>query len=152
VLAVLPLLNAVKHLAGDAPSWSEGLGCTRATCSKPNPPASIARLLLPVAVFAPGDPHQEQRRRRQFGLPLRRPQGYLMLADSEHYDRTSSGAWIALDWDRNLPRDLPRRSAPGPDRNLQACSSAIRPMRAWTPADRRPASPTAAAAGGPACV
>ncbi|PAM32091.1 hypothetical protein CEJ63_27920, partial [Acinetobacter baumannii] len=26
VLAVLPLLNAVKNLAGDSPSWSEGLG------------------------------------------------------------------------------------------------------------------------------
>ena len=32
---------------------------------------------------------------------------YLMLADSEHYDPDFIKAWIALDWDRNLPRDLP---------------------------------------------
>ena len=30
-----------------------------------------------------------------------------MLADTEHYDPDFIKAWIALDWDRNLPRDLP---------------------------------------------
>ena len=31
---------------------------------------------------------------------------YLMLADPEHYDGDFIKAWVALDWDRSLPRDL----------------------------------------------
>ncbi len=45
---------------------------------------------------------------------------YLMLADTEHYDADFIKAWIALDWDRSLPRDLPAEQRQALTAHLQA--------------------------------
>src|SRR5690606_9461817 len=45
---------------------------------------------------------------------------YLMLADGEHYDAEFIKAWISLDWERNLPRDLAPDQRQALDQHLQA--------------------------------
>ncbi|UZE29051.1 type VI secretion system membrane subunit TssM [Pseudomonas asplenii] len=108
VLAVLPLLNAVRHLAGDAPGWSEGLGLYQGDMLEAES-ASVYRKLL-IAVFAPRLVTRVEEQLRSGGSSDFLYEGlkaYLMLADNEHYDPEFIKAWIALDWDRNLPRDLP---------------------------------------------
>ncbi len=106
VLAVLPLLNAVRHLAGDAPGWSEGLGLYQGDMLEAES-ASVYRKLL-IAVFAPRLVTRVEEQLRSGGSSDFLYEGlkaYLMLADNEHYDPEFIKAWIALDWDRNLPRD-----------------------------------------------
>nr|WP_218180011.1 type VI secretion system membrane subunit TssM [Pseudomonas gingeri] len=108
VLAVLPLLNAVRHLAGDAPGWSEGLGLYQGDMLEAES-ASVYRKLL-IAVFAPRLLTRVEEQLHGGGNSDFLYEGlkaYLMLADNEHYDPEFIKAWIALDWDRNLPRDLP---------------------------------------------
>nr|WP_218170594.1 type VI secretion system membrane subunit TssM [Pseudomonas gingeri] len=108
VLAVLPLLNAVKHLAGDAPGWSEGLGLYQGDMLEAES-ASVYRKLL-IAVFAPRLLTRIEEQLHSGGNSDFLYEGlkaYLMLADNEHYDPEFIKAWIALDWDRSLPRDLP---------------------------------------------
>nr|WP_218180270.1 type VI secretion system membrane subunit TssM [Pseudomonas gingeri] len=108
VLEVLPLLNAVKHLAGDAPGWSEGLGLYQGDMLEAES-ASVYRKLL-IAVFAPRLLTRIEEQLHSGGNSDFLYEGlkaYLMLADNEHYDPEFIKAWIALDWDRSLPRDLP---------------------------------------------
>ncbi|BBP80222.1 type VI secretion system membrane subunit TssM [Pseudomonas gingeri NCPPB 3146 = LMG 5327] len=108
VLAVLPLLNAVRHLAGDAPGWSEGLGLYQGDMLEAES-ASVYRKLL-IAVFAPRLLTRVEEQLHGGGNSDFLYEGlkaYLMLADNEHYDPEFIKAWIALDWDRSLPRDLP---------------------------------------------
>nr|WP_167375446.1 type VI secretion system membrane subunit TssM [Pseudomonas agarici] len=108
VLAVLALLNAVKHLAGDAPGWSEGLGLYQGDMLEAES-ASVYRKLL-IAVFAPRLLTRVEEQLHGGGNSDFLYEGlkaYLMLADNEHYDAQFIKAWIALDWDRSLPRDLP---------------------------------------------
>nr|WP_279653683.1 type VI secretion system membrane subunit TssM [Pseudomonas morbosilactucae] len=108
VLAVLPLLNATRHLAGDAPGWAEGLGLYQGDMLEAES-ASVYRKLL-VAVFAPRLMTRIEEQLHGGGNSDFLYEGlkaYLMLADSEHYDPDFIKAWITLDWDRTLARDLP---------------------------------------------
>lgn len=108
VLAVLPLLNAVKHLSDDAPGWAEGLGLYQGDMLEAES-GSVYRKLL-IAVFAPRLLTRIEEQLHSGGNSDFLYEGlkaYLMLADGEHYDPDFIKAWIALDWDRSLPRDLP---------------------------------------------
>jgi len=108
VLAVLPLLNATRHLAADAPGWAEGLGLYQGDMLEAES-ASVYRKLL-VAVFAPRLMTRIEEQLHSGGNSDFLYEGlkaYLMLADGEHYDPDFIKAWITLDWDRTLARDLP---------------------------------------------
>ncbi|CAD5198880.1 IcmF-related protein [Pseudomonas sp. FEN] len=149
VLAVLPLLNAVKYLAGDAPGWAEGLGLYQGDMLEAES-ASVYRKLL-IAVFAPRLLTRVEEQLHSGGNSDFLYEGlkaYLMLADNEHYDPQFIKAWIALDWDRSLPRDLP----PEQRRPRRTSASAVRASSTECPAgraaDRRLAPATAATAGG----
>ena len=107
VLAVMPLLNAVHHLAGDPPGMSQGLGLYQGGMLEAES-SSVYRKLL-IAVFAPRLVTRIEEQLRSGGSSDFLYEGlkaYLMLADSEHYDADFIKAWITLDWDQNLPRDL----------------------------------------------
>ena len=72
VLAVLPLLNAIRNVSGDAPSWAEGYGLYQGDMLGAEG-ASVYRKLL-IAVMAPGHgPYRGTAQRRLLGLPLRGP-------------------------------------------------------------------------------
>ncbi|MGC5699197.1 type VI secretion system membrane subunit TssM [Pseudomonas sp. NFXW11] len=108
VLAVLPLLNATRNLAGDAPGWAEGLGLYQGDMLEAES-ASVYRKLL-VAVFAPRLMTRIEEQLHSGGNSDFLYEGlkaYLMLADAEHYDADFIKAWITLDWERTLARDLP---------------------------------------------
>ncbi|WAF83435.1 type VI secretion system membrane subunit TssM [Metapseudomonas otitidis] len=107
VLAVLPLLNAIRNAPGDAPSWAEGFGLYQGDMLGAEG-ASVYRKLL-IAVMAPRVMARLEEQLRGGGSSDFLYEGlkaYLMLADPEHYDGDFIKAWIALDWDRSLPRDL----------------------------------------------
>jgi type VI secretion system protein ImpL len=121
VLAVLPLLNATRHLAGDAPGWAEGLGLYQGDMLEAES-ASVYRKLL-VAVFAPRLMTRIEEQLHGGGNSDFLYEGlkaYLMLADSEHYDPDFIKAWITLDWDRTLARDLPPEQRQALAGHLQA--------------------------------
>ncbi|MEN0106978.1 MAG: type VI secretion system membrane subunit TssM, partial [Pseudomonas sp.] len=107
VLAVLPLLNTLKNVAGDPPGWAEGYGLYQGDMLGEES-ASVYRKML-IAVFAPRLVSRMEEQLRSGGSSDFMYEGlkaYLMLADREHYDGEFVKAWIALDWDRSLPRDL----------------------------------------------
>jgi type VI secretion system protein ImpL len=121
VLAVLPLLNAVRHLAGDPPGMSQGLGLYQGDMLEAES-ASVYRKLL-IAVFAPRLVTRIEEQLRSGGSSDFLYEGlkaYLMLADSEHYDPDFIKAWVALDWDQRLPRDLPPDQRQALGEHLQA--------------------------------
>ena len=121
VLAVLPLLNAVRHLAGDAPSWAEGLGLYQGDMLEAES-GSVYRKLL-IAVFAPRLVNRVEEQLHSGGSSDYLYEGlkaYLMLADNEHFDADFIKAWIALDWDQSLPRDLPPEQRQQLGEHLQA--------------------------------
>jgi type VI secretion system protein ImpL len=108
VLAVLPLLSAVRNLAGDPPGMSQGLGLYQGDMLEAES-GSVYRKLL-IAVFAPRLVTRVEEQLRSGGSSDFLYEGlkaYLMLADSDHYDADFIKAWVALDWDQSLPRDLP---------------------------------------------
>ncbi|MCF5632229.1 type VI secretion system membrane subunit TssM, partial [Pseudomonas syringae] len=108
VLAVLPLLNAVRHLASEPPDWAQGLGLYQGDMLEAES-SSVYRKLL-IAVFAPRLVTRLEEQLHSGGSSDFLYEGlkaYLMLADTEHYDPDFIKAWIALDWDSSLPRDLP---------------------------------------------
>ncbi|WP_404937911.1 type VI secretion system membrane subunit TssM [Pseudomonas sp. JDS08PS003] len=121
VLAVLPLLNATRNLAGDAPGWAEGLGLYQGDMLEAES-ASVYRKLL-VAVFAPRLMTRIEEQLHSGGNSDYLYEGlkaYLMLADSEHYDPDFIKAWITLDWERTLARDLPPEQRQALTGHLQA--------------------------------
>ena len=121
VLAVLPLLNATRHLAADAPGWAEGLGLYQGDMLEAES-ASVYRKLL-VAVFAPRLMTRIEEQLHSGGNSDFLYEGlkaYLMLADSEHYDPDFIKAWITLDWDHTLARDLPPEQRQALTGHLQA--------------------------------
>lgn len=121
VLAVLPLLDAVRNLAGDAPDWSEGLGLYQGDMLEAES-GSVYRKLL-IAVFAPRLVSRIEEQLRSGGSTDYLYEGlkaYLMLADQEHFDADFIKAWISLDWERNLPRDLPAQQRQALAGHLQA--------------------------------
>lgn len=121
VLAVLPLLSAVRNLAGDPPDWAKGLGLYQGDMLEEQA-ASVYRRLL-VATFAPRLLSRVEEQLRSGGGTDYLYEGlkaYLMLGGGEHYDAEFIKAWIALDWDQSLPRDLPGEQRQTLDGHLQA--------------------------------
>lgn len=121
VLAVLPLLNAVRNLAGDAPGMSQGLGLYQGDMLQAES-SSVYRKLL-IAVFAPRLVTRLEEQLHSGGSSDFLYEGlkaYLMLADSEHYDSDFIKAWVTLDWDQSLPRDLPPDQRQALGEHLQA--------------------------------
>ncbi|MDH4607596.1 type VI secretion system membrane subunit TssM [Pseudomonas sp. BN102] len=110
VLAVLPVLNAIRNVAANPPSWAEGYGLFQGDMLEAEA-SSVYRKLL-IAVLAPRLLTRIEEQLRNGGSPDFLYEGlkaYLMLASAEHYDPDFIKAWINLDWDQSLPRDL----APG---------------------------------------
>ncbi|MBD8204548.1 type VI secretion system membrane subunit TssM [Pseudomonas viridiflava] len=121
VLAVLPLLNAVRHLASDPPGWAQGSGLYQGDMLEAES-GSVYRKLL-IAVFAPRLVTRLEEQLQSGGSSDFLYEGlkaYLMLADNEHYDADFIKAWIALDWDSSLPRDLPPEQRAALGKHLQA--------------------------------
>ncbi|WP_437882111.1 type VI secretion system membrane subunit TssM [Pseudomonas sp. LRF_L74] len=107
VLAVLPLLNAIRNVSGDAPGMAEGYGLYQGDMLG-SEAQSVYRKLL-VAVMAPRVLARIEEQLRSGGNSDFLYEGlkaYLMLGEAEHYDADFIKAWIALDWDRTLPRDI----------------------------------------------
>ncbi|WMI97459.1 type VI secretion system membrane subunit TssM [Pseudomonas chlororaphis subsp. aurantiaca] len=107
VLAVLPLLNAIRHVADYPLSWAEGYGLYQGDMLGAEA-ASVYRKLL-IAVLAPRLLTRIEEQLRSGGNTEFLYEGlkaYLMLASAEHYDADAIKTWINLDWDRSLPRDL----------------------------------------------
>ncbi|MGE8392790.1 type VI secretion system membrane subunit TssM [Pseudomonas sp. BIGb0427] len=121
VLAVLPLLNAVRHLAEDPPSWAEGLGLYQGDMLEAES-ASVYRKLL-IAVFAPRLVTRIEEQLHSGGgsdFLYEGLKAYLMLADGEHYDPDFIKAWVSLDWEQSLPRDLAPEQRAALGEHLQA--------------------------------
>ena len=121
VLAVLPLLDAVRNLAGDPPDWAKGLGLYQGDMLEEQA-ASVYRRLL-VATFAPRLLSRVEEQLRTGGGTDYLYEGlkaYLMLGGGEQYDAEFIKAWIALDWDQSLPRDLSGEQRQALDEHLQA--------------------------------
>ena len=107
VLAVQPLLNAIRNVSGDAPGWAEGFGLYQGDMLD-SEASSVYRKLL-IAVMAPRVLARLEEQLRAGGNSDFLYEGlkaYLMLGEAERYDADFIKAWIALDWDRSLPRDL----------------------------------------------
>ena len=97
----------MQNLAGDAPSWAEGYGLYQGDMLGEES-ASVYRKLL-IAVFAPRLVTRIEEQLRSGGSSDFLYEGlkaYLMLGSPDHYDADFIKAWISLDWERNLPRDL----------------------------------------------
>lgn len=121
VLAVLPLLNATQHLADDPPSWARGLGLYQGDMLE-SEASSVYRKLL-IAVFAPRLVSRIEEQLRSGGSSDFLYEGlkaYLMLADHEHYDAAFIKAWIGLDWEQSLSRDLAPQQRQALNQHLQA--------------------------------
>ncbi len=121
VLAVLPLLDEVRQLAGDPPAMSRGLGLYQGDMLEAES-ANVYRKWL-IAVFAPRLVSRVEEQLRSGGSSDFLYEGlkaYLMFANSEHYDPDFIKAWIALDWDLSLPRDLPPEQRLALGEHLQA--------------------------------
>lgn len=114
LLAVLPVLDATRALASDAPDWAEGLGLFQGDMLD-SQAQSVYRKLL-IAVFQPRLLSRMEEQLREGGSNDFMYEGlkaYLMMASPEHAEPDFIKAWIALDWEQNLPRDLsaPQRQA-----------------------------------------
>ena len=121
VLAVLPLLSAVRNLAGSPPDWAKGLGLYQGDMLEEQA-ASVYRRLL-VATFAPRLVSRIEEQLRTGGGSDYLYEGlkaYLMFGGGEQYDAEFITAWIALDWDQSLPRDLSGEQRQALDEHLQA--------------------------------
>lgn len=106
VLAVLPLLNAVRNLASDPPSLARGFGLYPGNLEAES--ESVYRKLL-NAVLAPrlvSRIEEQLRSSHSSDFLYEGLKAYLMFAESNHYDPDFIKAWVALDWEQNLPRDL----------------------------------------------
>jgi len=129
VLAMLPLLDGVRHLAGNPPGMSQGLGLYQGDMLEAES-GSVYRKLL-IAVLAPRLVTRVEEQLRSGGSPDFLYEGlkaYLMFADNEHYDPDFIKAWVALDWDRSLPRDLPAGQRQALGEHLQALFERHPPM------------------------
>lgn len=121
VLAVLPLLNATRHLADDPPAWAQGLGLYQGDMLE-SEASSVYRKLL-VAVFAPRLVSRLEEQLHGGGNSDFLYEGlkaYLMLADHDHYDPAFIKAWIGLDWEQSIPRDLAPEQRQALNEHLQA--------------------------------
>ncbi len=104
-----------------APDWAQGLGLYQGDMLEAES-SSVYRKLL-IAVFAPRLVTRLEEQLHNGGSSDFLYEGlkaYLMLADTEHYDPDFIKAWIALDWDSSLPRDLPPEQRLALGEHLQA--------------------------------
>lgn len=151
VVEVLPLLNGVRRLAEDPPGWAEGLGLYQGDMLE-GESDSVYRKLL-IAIFAPRLVTRIEEQLYGGGPSDYLYEGlkaYLMLADGEHYDAEFIKAWVTLDWERSLPRDLAPDLRQALEQHLAALFDKRPAERPPGPApDRRHPSPAAATAGGP---
>ncbi|HKS14252.1 MAG TPA: type VI secretion system membrane subunit TssM [Pseudomonas sp.] len=121
VIDVLPLLNATRRLADDPPGWAKGLGLYQGGMLE-GESDSVYRKML-IAIFAPRLLTRIEEQLYAGGPSDYLYEGlkaYLMLADSEHYDPDAIKAWISLDWERSLPRDLAPEQRQALGEHLQA--------------------------------
>lgn len=134
-LAVLPLLDGVRALAADPPRGARGYGLFQGQMLD-SEAQSVYRTLL-RGLLAPRLLVRVEDQLRGGGSPEFLYEGlkaYLMLTGPEHYDAAVLKAWIGLDWDRQLPRELPAASRQALDGHLAALlderSPALRPDEA----------------------
>jgi type VI secretion system protein ImpL len=121
VLSVLPLLNGARHMAADAPPWADGLGVYQGDMLEAEAVRVYRKLL--VATFAPRLLTRIEEQLRAGGSPDFLYEGlkaYLMFAEKDHYDPDFIAAWIRLDWEHSLPRELGAEQRQALDRHLQA--------------------------------
>ena len=115
-LAVLPLLDAVRTLPGgyaerdEGTPWRLGFGLYQGDMLGSEATAVYRRMLhgalLPRLIL-----RLEQQIRANQANPdilFVALKTYLMLENPDHYEPDAIKAWIALDWDNNLPRDVTR--------------------------------------------
>ncbi len=121
VMDVLPLLNAMRSAADNPPSWAEGYGLYQGDMLG-GEAASVYRKLL-IAVFAPRLLNRLEEQLRSGGgsdFLYEGLKAYLMLAGGDHYDADFLKAWISLDWDQSLPRDITPEQRQALDAHLAA--------------------------------
>jgi type VI secretion system protein ImpL len=108
VLSVLPLLNAARQLAVDPPRWSWGVGLYQGDMLQAQAGQLYRKLL--VATFAPRLMTRIEEQLHAGGSSDFLYEGlkaYLMFTDNDHQDPDFIKAWVLLDWEQRLPRDLP---------------------------------------------
>jgi type VI secretion system protein ImpL len=134
VLSVLPLLNAARHLATDPPGWAQGLGIYQGDRLEAKAGSVYEQLL--VATLSPRLVSRIEEQLHEGGTPDFLYEGlkaYLMFADPEHYDADFLSAWIALDWERSLPRELPADQRVALRQHLQGLFTRGLPIAALDP-------------------
>ncbi|WP_342654188.1 type VI secretion system membrane subunit TssM [Pseudomonas sp. F3-2] len=131
VLSVLPLLDGARHLASTPPDMTQGLGLYQGDMLEAES-AGVYRKLL-IAVFAPrlvARIEEQLRSGASTDFLYEGLKTYLMFADGEHHAPDFIKAWISLDWDQTLPRDL------APDQR-QALSAHLQALFERRPPDAR---------------
>ena len=129
LLAILPVLNMVRDLPGSYGSqdysrpWLMGLGLYQGDKLGAQARSVYQRLLvrafLPRIILRLEDQLREGSGNPDFLYEALKV--YLMLDDRDHFDAKTVQAWMALDWEHNLPRDIPTRQR----RQLQAHLGAL---------------------------
>src|SRR5579871_1479285 len=115
VVEVLPVLNVVHDVAvnadvagGGAP-WSMGFGLYQGSKLSAAAEAAYRRALRDLFLPRLSLRVEEQLRSanaNNLEFAYEALKAYLMLNDSAHFDPIALKAWITLDWDRTLPRDV----------------------------------------------
>jgi len=108
VLSLLPLLNAARDLAINPPRWAQGLGLYQGDMLEAQASGLYRKLL--VTTFAPRLMTRIEEQLQAGGSSDFLYEGlkaYLMFADNDHQDADFIKAWVRLDWDQYLPRQLP---------------------------------------------
>jgi len=128
VLALLPVLNAVRDIALD-PRHPDGVPVGMSfgmyQGRKLNAAADMAyRRLLRDTLLPALSTRVEQLLRtanennKEFAYEALKT--YLMLNDPAHFDAPRIRLWVSLDWERNLPRDVPEDVRKNLDAHLDA--------------------------------
>lgn len=121
VLSVLPLLNAARHLAANPPDWSKGFGLYQGDMLQAEAGRVYRKLL--ISTFAPRVMARIEEQLRAGGSPDFLYEGlkvYLMFADNDRQDSDFIKAWVRLDWEQRLPRDLPSDQRQALGQHLQS--------------------------------
>jgi type VI secretion system protein ImpL len=119
VLSVLPLLDSIRRVADNPPGWAEGYGLYQGDMLGAE--ANSVYRKLSIAVFAPRLLARLEEQLRNGGSSDFLYEGlkaYLMLSGGDHYDADFLKAWISLDWDNSLPRDLAPEQRQALDQHL----------------------------------
>ncbi len=114
LLAAVPALNTLRELPGGyadqdgGTPWLMGLGLSQEEKLGPQAERAYLRALkqafLPRLLFRLEEQLKENWDNTEFlyeGLKV-----YLMLGTTEHFDPATIRAWMAFDWEQNLPRSV----------------------------------------------